>query len=202
MTDITVSHIGVDVPSGCYIPLADPSLSLDQRREAFCDWIACYSTAVGDLEDVTEDMLAARQVLHEQPDAAGPSVLPTVKRMSPEEFASVTHPAALRSYLQLGQLTKEKLAENFQKAVFDTGGLWPDVDVLCLWCDMSVDVCVSAARYIRDRCREEGSASTARKVSIVKVPGANHFVSSSTCVCTAWSAHDIVSLIGIVLKSL
>lgn len=141
-------------------------------------------------------------MFNEQHGAADPSVLPTVKRMSAEEFESVTHPAALRSYLQLGQLTKEKLAENFQKAVFDTGGLWPDVDILCLWCDMSVSVCVSAARYIRDRYRNEGSSPTARKVNIVKVPGANHFVSLLRLPVLLWRTNNVHSLIGIYLKSL
>lgn len=173
-------QLGADPPKGAFFPLQDPKLSLEERRDIFCDWVTYYFTAVDDLESVTEDILAARKPLHEELATRDPTNLPTKQRMTSEQYESVTYlPMFHRSYPRIRTLTKKTNEENFRRAVIDTGGLWPDVNILSIWCDVSIAQSVWAAKCLHDLSRKEAASPAARRIDVVKFPGANHFVSET-----------------------
>ena len=100
-------------------------------------------------------------------------------------------------------LTPDELAETFEPGVIDRSGriLWcmglagvlkgymrralldadavlPNVDVVALWCDQSIWLCVWAAQVLTDTLKEEPVAGGRRRhTNIVRLEGANHFVS-------------------------
>ena len=177
--DPTTNQLGVDPPVGCYFPLRDPSLSPEECRDIFCRWITYYWTPVDDLQSVTEDTRAARKALHEELGANDATARPTVDRMTEQQYKSVVHlPMFLQSYPIIRQITKETHGANFQRAIFNTGALWPNVDILCVWCDRTLAQSVWAARCLLGQAQEEHGSAVVRRVNVVKLTGGNHFVSS------------------------
>ena len=168
-------------PTQLYNPLRDTSIPEDERGTRFCHWISCYFTAIDDLEEVTESKLVAREALHEAKGSTQThfNVKPSLDRMTDNEYKSVVDPTVFnRSYVSLRSLAQgDTYGENLRKALFDTDGIWPDIDVLFLWCNMSVSDCIFGAKHVLDLSKKaEGNGHIARPVKLVKIPNANHFV--------------------------
>ncbi|KAJ3555733.1 hypothetical protein NM688_g2410 [Phlebia brevispora] len=174
--DPTVTLLGIDAPKDVYYPLRDANLSLEERKTLFSTWVSFYFTPVEDLDAVTEEQLARRQALHEGRGDVETSVTPTVMRMSKEQHESVADLGVLqRSYNSIRLLTKKTYGDNFRRSLFDAGGVWPDVDVLFIWCDSSMSDCIWAAKDVADQVRASAGNPAARRVQMVKLAG-NHFV--------------------------
>ncbi|THG96355.1 hypothetical protein EW026_g5466 [Hermanssonia centrifuga] len=179
MYDPSNTSLGESPPERVYNPLRDPALTLEQRGKLFLTTISRYMTAIPDPSSVTEEALNARTSLHEAPagTAMDASKSPTVLRMTPSEFDSVTDYDALeRSNELLRHVAREVYNDNFRRALLDTGGVWKDVRVLYVWCDMSVSDCIWATKQVAQRLEEVGKQDS-RMVQFERLTGANHFVS-------------------------
>lgn len=101
--------------------------------------------------------------------------------MTPEEREAVSsYDVLLRSNLQIIRFPCKIFNHNFERAVFDTDGLWPDAKVLWMWGDESVDDYILGAQLACQRLREpvdEQSAKMRREIEVVRIEGGNHFVS-------------------------
>lgn len=164
-------------------------------------FVSFYYERVDNARCITEEAVAARRPLHELPASAIPEegqtfdTRPTVDRMTPSECASVadesvTH--AGRSYPTLRLISRSIYAQNIQRALFDTGGALPNVDVLHVWCDMSVGDCVWAAQHVSELAKADAESEmegrTRRKLEFVRMRDVNHFVRwVSTRLCQRWS---------------
>ncbi len=99
--------------------------------------------------------------------------------MSSAELESVSDAAAVpRSGLPLLRIKPDIYRRTSERALFDTKGSFKNVRALVVWGDMSVSLCVWAAKRIAERAeaaKTEGRLG--RQVEIVKMEGANHFVS-------------------------
>ena len=104
---------------------------------------------------------------------------PTVKRITPAEYLEVADPGVvLRSYASMRHVKPEVFNSNMRGALFDTGGVWPNVEALSIWCNQSTSDCVWAAKVILDLSREKDPGKIPRKLRFAKLEGANHFVSA------------------------
>lgn len=164
-----------------YHPLRDETMSLKDRGEYFMTWVASYFEKAPDLDSATAPLLAARRIIQEGPPSEGAvdtSKTPTVYRMSPEELESVIDREALeRSSFTLFRVSKDVLHQNFLRSLFDTGGVWPGVKALLVWCDESMHDCVWAAKVITEFARQpRGVECTERVLEVERLSDANHFV--------------------------
>ncbi|GJE92656.1 hypothetical protein PsYK624_088110 [Phanerochaete sordida] len=171
MFDSANSVLGRVPPSeGVYHPLRDMSMTLRERGERFSIWVSAYFEQAPSLDDVTIPVLEARK--------EDPSKVPTLERMAPEELASITDNGAYeRSSHALLKVSREVLHANVLRALVDTDGVWPDVNVLVLWCDASMHDCVWAAKFVANLEREppeEGKHK--RRIDVERLSAANHFV--------------------------
>lgn len=185
---------------GAYHPFRDAALSMDARIRRAMVWLSHYFTPVPALDGVTPALLAARTALHDSapapnPDSpadaaaaaadAGTAKTPTLLRLAPAERAALQDPAALvRSSLPLLRIAPDVFAANFERALFDTRGALRGVGVLVAWCAESMGDAVWCAKVIAGRVAEreaegegEGEGKVRREVRIVRLEGANHFVS-------------------------
>lgn len=97
--------------------------------------------------------------------------------MSPEELESLIDRETLeRSSWLLLRVAREVLRENVLHSLLDTGGVWPDVKVLLVWCDETMHDCVWAAKTIVELARGPGAEK--RQVDVERITGGNHFVSA------------------------
>ncbi|EKM49786.1 uncharacterized protein PHACADRAFT_179168 [Phanerochaete carnosa HHB-10118-sp] len=107
-----------------------------------------------------------------------PSKRPTIERMSKDELESITDAGVLeRSSMKLFQASRDVLYPNVLRALVDTQGVWPDVNVLVFWCDESMHDCIWAAKFISDLGRAPSAeGKQKRRIDVERLWGVNHFV--------------------------
>lgn len=101
--------------------------------------------------------------------------------MSPDARAECNVPSVLMGSagLMLVHIPERVLWKHLEEALFDTKGIWPDVNVVHLWCDKSFSETIWGAKVMSDTILDRQASGTGitRKVDVVKVENANHFVS-------------------------
>ncbi|KIP07103.1 hypothetical protein PHLGIDRAFT_35631 [Phlebiopsis gigantea 11061_1 CR5-6] len=164
---------------GTYHPFRDPTLPIQERVDRAQFWLSFYFTKVVDLESVTTEVLESRVAQHEQLGLlqASSAKTPTLLRMSSAELESAKDRAALlRSSLPLLRSNSENFRLNFEKALFDTDGVLPSVNVVVAWCDETMGDAVFAAKIIHDRLKAEQPAGKVRRnIEMYRLEGMNHF---------------------------
>ena len=177
------STCGVPSPQGAYHPFRDASLSPDERVNLAQVWLGYYFSAVHDLDSVTPELLNSRTPLHENAleSSVGYSKTPTTLRMSKEECESMKDRDALvRSSMHILRMTPEVFRGNFERALFDTGGVLPGIRIVYAWCDESMTDSVYAAKYTLDRLKAARAEGTVvRDIDFYKLEGCNHVVSDT-----------------------
>ena len=103
--------------------------------------------------------------------------------MSPEDYDMVVDKSAFAKW---ALFTRAPLVvqENAIRAYFDPKGaqIWPNVNVKVLWCDSGSWGMILGAKWLADRISEWRNGM--RKVELVRLEDANHFVSHwYLCVC-------------------
>ncbi len=107
-------------------------------------------------------------------------VKPTIAELTTAELQSIADFGVMtRSGIPLMGIKPDVYRRVADRALFDTRGLFINVNTLVIWCDMSPSMCIWSARRIAERA-EEGvtvGGKLPRNTTIVKMKGANHFVS-------------------------
>lgn len=177
---------GYPSPAKRYFPTEDPSLTLDQRIEAFILWISGYfhhrSLALPDAElgkmQLDDLDLEFRTFL----DHPSPSYI----RMTEEERAINIAPSVAnvegkpeliisRRAAKVGFSAKERREAFFN----EENNIWPNIRTHVLWCDMSVAETAYATILLEKEMREaRQKGEWVRNVHLVRFRGANHYVSN------------------------
>ena len=111
-----------------------------------------------------------------------PAYTPMLMKIPPEELAGLMEPEVLlRSLKCLNTLDFGVLSKFAASALFDCSpaSAFGNVDVVVLWGEMSIPMCLWTAGVMEDRFKEaETKGKHARKAKFVKIDGlANHLVS-------------------------
>ncbi|KAH9835551.1 Alpha/Beta hydrolase protein [Rhodofomes roseus] len=163
-----------DAPSEqLYDPLSDAALTPEQKQAAFSSWISGYykhePSFLDSLPTSSREQLTAGLPRDPQTEPS-----PTLTRMSAEELAGVTDPAALaHSTLAFTRVDPRVYEENMQAALWDKT-IWPRLRIALVWCDASVGPTMLASWYLANMVVTRWPAQ-GRRVELVRFEGANHF---------------------------
>lgn len=149
-----------------------------QKPAALAQWASSHYAPLPPGAAITRETMSARAVL--------PARAPTVCALPPDELAATFEPGVIdRSGLILKCTgLPEVLQANARRALCEADVL-PGVDVVALWCDESVWLCVWGAKMLQDVLAEESVESERKRLAgLVRLEGANHFVSAS-CLCSS-----------------
>lgn len=129
-----------------------------------------------DISSITERLLDTRQPMHTvDPD---PRWLPTAFRVSKAELNEIAEPSIAPKIGSPFTVHLDVLRANTIRALFDTEGVWPQVNVVVLWSTMCATLSAWGARVMGDMLAHppvEGREG--RRISMHQVKDANHFVS-------------------------
>lgn len=177
MLDPPYHALGYPVPEDKYHPLEDESIPPQDRPMAFSKWVSGYYTHGNSPAD-----LERRRPLDDPP--------PTILGMTMEEVQSCFHekpagPGGSDALLLVGGIatglnTALRKSAFFPEDSEGKGDDWADIELRYLWCDRSVYEMpwgTWALRSELDEAKKKGLRM--RNVTIVCLPGANHFVSPS-----------------------
>ena len=138
-------------------------------------WAASYYEPMSDIEAINLTSLQSRTEVVE-----GSGVKSSLNGMSAEDLVDTTDTTVwMRSGQHLRNIPREIYWHNTQRALFETGEVLPNVDVLVLWCDMTPSIVLWAIRNIHDRmldAQNQQKGKGMREIKIVKLERANHFV--------------------------
>lgn len=171
--------LGQSKPVNAYSPLEDRSIPLADVAAHFVPWVAAYNAPIVSVSEITISSMEQLKP-HSTTD---PKYTPSMARVTAEELAGVTClSAAIRCPTPMFQEgMDEAYRSNLRHALFDTNGAWKQVRAVLLWPDMTVVYCFWAAKLITDELREAeketDGTKVRRDVAVVKLEGANHFVS-------------------------
>ncbi|KAI0079434.1 hypothetical protein K474DRAFT_656021 [Panus rudis PR-1116 ss-1] len=160
-----------------------------QRAQLFSTYVSTYLTPIVDLENLTPEQVVARS-----PVLDDPTKTPTVERISKEELESMTDMHVVgRSHDRFRGLV-DVFTDNLHRAlqleqyadadaILTTAKGLRDAEVVVIWCDMSMNDCVWAARTIQEKYQRAIAETSVpisgegkrRKVVLRKYEGANHF---------------------------
>ncbi|KAJ3553766.1 hypothetical protein NM688_g3443 [Phlebia brevispora] len=167
--------IGEPPLDGVYHPMMHP-MAPEERCRAFLHWCASYYEPIRDISSLDNNTVRARRALHEISDDH--TRTPTITRMSPDEFSyTADNDVFQRSGQYMRNIPPQVFYRNAQRALCDTEGILPTVDVIVIWCDMSPSVAAWAAKRLKERvdtARAEGKHT--RAVRVINIKDANHFV--------------------------
>jgi len=162
--------LGFPQPPEAYNPLQDPDIPLEQRPRHFSMWVSGYYQH-GDLISGLE----YRTPLSDPP--------PTLSTMTREVIESLACPAPtapngpdmlmFTSNMARGTVRDLRLSALYPSE--DSSG-WSEVEWRYVWCDRSVwEMPWAVAGIQNDLAQVEGGSKHARKLTIVRWRGANHF---------------------------
>lgn len=153
-----------------YFPLRAPELPLEQRPAAFIEWCSTYYKPLPEGTPITAETVRDCIVIAEQ--------TPTLLSLTPNEYERMVDPTVLfRSGLIL--TTADEIHQNNTRRTFlDADAVLSEVDVIALWCDRSIWLCLWGEKVLEDLLQEKPAAGKRkRRVSVLKLANANHFVS-------------------------
>ncbi|PCH43959.1 hypothetical protein WOLCODRAFT_133046 [Wolfiporia cocos MD-104 SS10] len=167
--------LGLPPPSleELYGPLRDQSIPPEEIGKRFSLWCSGYyrhsPDILSSLASCTRAELFAGLAHYPEEDMPA-----TLIRMSPAEVAEVTDwERAPQAHVPLTNADPSVYAQNAHHALKEVN-VWPDVYVTLVWCDMSVGDTIIAAWEL-SRKVEAAWPLEGRRVSIVRMNGANHF---------------------------
>ena len=148
--------------------MRDPNLPPERKPEVFLHWAARFYDPVDNIDNVSVSMLTEREKTLDLSTS-------TLSRMSKDTIASL---ADLTAFLKYNFVVKMSTVfrEIAELALYDTQGAWKDLKLVLMWCDRSAWLTVWGAKIVADRMRSGGE--NMRKMQLVKLEDANHFVSN------------------------
>ncbi|PSR71718.1 hypothetical protein PHLCEN_2v12422 [Hermanssonia centrifuga] len=166
-------------------PLEDPNVSAshqtkhaDEGRSP--DLVALFSAYYSLVPDLFTMDAAALMCRDRVDEPSGTQfVKPTIAELTVAELQSIADFGVMtRSGIPLMGIKPDVYRRVADRALFDTRGLFSNVNTLVIWCDMSPSMCIWSARRIAERAEEGVTAGgkLPRNITIVKMKGANHFV--------------------------
>ncbi len=184
--------LGFPPPADPYNPLQDPALDPADRTRVFANWVSGYYVH-GD----TLNTLERRRPLTSPP--------PTLFTLTDADRAAALYPApgdpgGSDALLLVGGIQSGLFAALFERALalptaqaedndedqFTDG--WANVEVRNVWCDRSVWEMPWSVWNLRAKLESEKEAGRAlRDVTLLRLKGANHFVSPMACLQFACS---------------
>lgn len=175
-----------------YSPIEDLDVPPSETADLFALWISAYYQPFRDVQAITPLAMVHRKDLVELDSGSGSGsaktrYTSTVSRMSPEEVRTVTCPSVLERNPtpRPTPVVLEVYDHNFRRAILDTRGAWPNVDVRLLWTDMSAFYFPWAVKVITQALEKPAAGDEKRRnVRVVKLESANHFV-GRFCTCLA-----------------
>ncbi|KAF7791491.1 hypothetical protein EIP86_002507 [Pleurotus ostreatoroseus] len=172
--DPPIKALGQPIPEEFYVPFRDPAIPPQNLAQAFADWTSAYYSAISTLEGIIPANLSSEERKIDE------MLTPTMSAMSPEARAECNVPSVLMGSagLMLVHIPERVLWKQLEEALFDTKGVWPDVNVVHMWCDKSFSETIWGAKVVSDTIseRQPNDTRVMRKVDVVKVENANHFV--------------------------
>ena len=124
-----------------------------------------------EVESLTTESLLKRAELSDR--------TPTALALPLEELEQMADFAVLPRIGRFDQTAPQVYAKNARRALLDCGMVLPDIDVVTLWCNQSMWLCVWGTRTLHDLLQQvPASGAKKREVSFVKIDGegANHCV--------------------------
>ncbi|KAJ3557176.1 hypothetical protein NM688_g1611 [Phlebia brevispora] len=172
--DPPVKALGKPIPKECYVPFEDPTIKPEALAEAFLVWVSTYYTPISDITNLTTSDLSM------QARPADLKRLPTILQMSQEQREAVTDvPVLFRSAgIYLASIHPDLFWQHFMGSVLDTKGVWPDMNVVLLWCDSAISETAWGAKVMADALKEHETKSETvkRRTDMYKIENANHLV--------------------------
>ncbi|KLO13269.1 hypothetical protein SCHPADRAFT_874309 [Schizopora paradoxa] len=152
--------------------LRDPSIPVKERLRSFNYWVSAYYDHPSTTSCRREDL-----IIWPEDDGTRSTAF---SNMTASELEELTDYSALpRSEVSGQQICPEVFEEWTRKAIFDdtmAREFFPNVHVAAIWAEKSHWSCVGAGwkyKQLLDEYRER--SVTGRHLSIIKIPGANHF---------------------------
>lgn len=161
-----------------YHPLTEFQLPPDERVARFQTWVSSYYTHSPAALAAHDPLLLDTTPL---PSPAPPADRPaTLDRMSAAERAGVAWPGPIGGSEQSLYLMPPPIcAEQVRRALFDEGAarVLPRCKVVVVWGSRTLWDAVGAAWTVERMVEERRAAGEkGRRVEVVEMPGANHFV--------------------------
>ncbi|KIP10561.1 hypothetical protein PHLGIDRAFT_495392 [Phlebiopsis gigantea 11061_1 CR5-6] len=157
-----------------HFPLFSAEVPHAQKPTAFAQWVSSHFAPpppAAAPPRLTADALHACAVLPAQP--------PTLCALAPDELAATFEPGVID---RSGRILwcaglPAVLRRCVRRTLLDGGAVLPDVNVVVLWCDQSIWMCVWAAQVLVDTLQEAPvDGGRKRWTDIVRVENANHFI--------------------------
>ena len=185
--------LGLQLPEKIYFPAYDKSLPADQIGAVFDKWVGNFYLPYSNLpSDV--DIIASRPAMHDL-EGTERRFFPTVSQLTPQELDGWVDGTVMeRSARCIHTADLKVWRDNAERALFDCppDGALRHVDVLALWGNMTVPVCIFAMSELCKRFQQNGhDGKIVRKSTVVKLDGCNHFV--SVCTLHLWNLLDYLS---------
>ena len=174
------SACGIGPAEGIYHPFRDSTISVEDRIRIAKYWLSYYFTKVSDLDGVTHEDLASRVALHETPEFQGDATkTPTLLRIPAERLKDYCdYDALARSSLPILRISMKVFADTYELALFDTGGVLPNVGVVMAWGDESMGDVIGAAKSTWDRVKAKQTGGIQRRhIDFYRIEGGNHMAS-------------------------
>ncbi|EKM49951.1 uncharacterized protein PHACADRAFT_130381 [Phanerochaete carnosa HHB-10118-sp] len=161
---------GVTADIGLTWPYVDDTIPPERKPDAFVDWASSYNTVLPEGVPITAEALRKHYKVLPR--------TPTLRTLPTEEFKRTVNPeVSTRSALIMG--TDDSIRQKYARRTFsDADAVFPDVDVLFLWCDQSVWLTAWGAKIFQDLVAEAAEpGKKKRKTAFLRVKGVNHLVS-------------------------
>ena len=160
---------GIYPELGLLYPPREPSIPAEEKGRAFARWVSAYYSPVPKGVAIAPESLQARVELSD--------LTPTLCALSKSELEDMTEPSAVLRSGAILQTAGEIHQQNVHRAFLQPDLVLPSVDVVALWCDKSVWVCLWAVKFLQELLEQGSAAGKAnRQVQFLEVKNANHFV--------------------------
>lgn len=170
--DPPASVYGVPPQAGSLTsPFVDPTIPPERKMGAFLEWVSAHCSTLPPGVPISVAALEAHSRALPRP--------PTLHTLSPEMLERcLDRDVGPRSLAGVSVVDPSIHQRHVRTAVGDADAVLPGVDVLSLWCDGSVWLTTWGTKTLGDIVQEPAEAGKKkRKVSFLRVRGANHFVS-------------------------
>ncbi|GJE91024.1 hypothetical protein PsYK624_071720 [Phanerochaete sordida] len=150
-------------------PFVDPTIPPERKMGAFLEWVSAHCSTLPPGVPISVAALEAHSRALPRP--------PTLHTLSPEMLERcLDRDVGPRSLAGVSVVDPSIHQRHVRTAVGDADAVLPGVDVLSLWCDGSVWLTTWGAKTLGDVVQEPAEAGKKkRKVSFLRVRGANHF---------------------------
>lgn len=161
---------GIYPEIGFSFPLTDPKVPDELRPDVFIEWCSGYYKPLPDGAPISAESLQGCTLISEK--------TPTLLGIPPEEQEASLDRSVLFASGLIMRTDMSIRQRNARRALLDADAALPKVEIVVLWADLSVFLCVWAVKVVREILEDDlGLGKRKRRVSILRLENANHFVS-------------------------